>query len=428
MKKNIHYAWIILLITFASLMLAQGIRLSFGAFLTPWEEAFQSSRAEISAVALVSYLVFGLFQPFIGRLIDRIGAKKVLMLSVLVVSLSMLVTALATKPWHLMLIYGIIASVGFGGASNVLGTVVVTKWFSAKRGLAIGMMTAGTASGQFLIVPLSIVLIHLFGWSQAVMMLGLLLLVVMVPVIYFFYASLPEERGLDPYGGTGEQTDPRQAGMEEEERPSLFAVLGGLFRRRAFLFLLLPFFVCGFTTSGLIDTHLVPFAEFCGFSAAIAGTAVSALALFNFGGTILSGYLSDKWDSRYMLGGLYGIRALTIVILLVIIYDPVLFGFALGHSFLLMLFSVSFGVVDFSTVAPTMNLASLYFPPQALGFIIGLFFFSHQVGAALGAYVPGVLFDLTGGYDITFYMAMALCILASCMSFLLPKQEKSSRV
>ncbi len=402
-------------------MLVQGVRLSFGAFLTPWEDSFQSSRAEISAVAFVSYLVFGIIQPFIGRLIDRIGAKKVLMISVLVVSLSMLLTSLATESWHLMVIYGFIASIGFGGASNVLGTVVVTKWFTARRGLAIGIMTAGTASGQFFVVPLSIFAIYIFGWNMAIMLLGLLLLVVLVPIIYFFYASLPRERGVEPYGG-----QPAQIKQEEKKKPSLFAVLSQLLRSRSFLFLLLPFFVCGFTTSGLIDTHLVPFAQYCGLSAAFAGTAISVLALFNFSGTIVSGFLSDKWDCRYMLGGLYGIRSLTIVLLLVIIYQPAMFGFVISNSFLLMLFSVSFGIVDFSTVAPTMKLASQYFDPSAVGFIIGLFFFSHQIGAALGSYVPGLIFDITGGYEATFIMAIMLCVLASLMSFLLPKAKETS--
>lgn len=422
MSRKKHYAWVILIITFAALMLVQGIRLSFGAFLTPWEDSFQSSRAEISAVAFVSYLVFGIIQPFVGRLIDRIGAKKVLMISVLVVSVSMMLTSVATTPWQLMVIYGVIASVGFGGASNVLGTVVVTKWFTARRGLAIGIMTAGTASGQFFVVPLSIFTIYAFGWNMAIMLLGLLLLVVIAPVIYFFYVSLPEERGINPYGGPHTQVNLKQ---EEKKKVSPFAVISQLLRSRSFLFLLLPFFVCGFTTSGLIDTHLVPFAQYCGLSAAFAGTAISVLALFNFSGTIVSGFLSDKWDCRWMLGGLYGIRALTIVLLIVIIYEPTLFGFVISNSFLLMLFSVSFGIVDFSTVAPTMKLASQYFDPSALGFIIGLFFFSHQIGAALGSYVPGLIFDATGGYEGTFYMAIILCVIASLMSFLLPKVKNA---
>lgn len=421
MRGKAHYAWVILIITFSSLMLVQGIRLSFGAFLTPWEDSFQSSRAEISAVAFVSYLVFGIFQPFIGRLIDRIGAKKVLMISVLVVSVSMLLTSFATKAWHLMMIYGVIASIGFGGASNVLGTVVVTKWFSARRGLAIGIMSAGTASGQFFVVPLSILAISAYGWNMAIMLLGLLLLVVLIPVIYFFYASLPKERGIDPYGGQTGQIEQRK--QTKQTNASVFILLRHLLQSRPFLFLLIPFFVCGFTTSGLIDTHLVPFAQYCGFSAAFAGTAVSVLALFNFSGTIVSGFLSDKWDCRYMLGGLYGIRSLTIVLLLAIIYQPTLFGFAISHSFLLMLFSISFGIVDFATVAPTMKLAGHYFDQSAVGFIIGLFFFSHQVGAALGSYVPGLLFDATGGYKLTFLIASLLCVLASLLSFLLPRKK-----
>lgn len=419
MRKGIHYGWIILAITFITLLLVQGIRLSFGAFIEPWEESFQSSRTQITLVSLISYLVFAVLQPFIGRLIDKIGMKKIVIISVLTVGAALLFTTFASKPWHLIILYGIVASIGFGGTSNVIGTLVVAKWFTKKKGLAMGIMSAGTATGQFSVVPFSIFLIEAYSWETAILILGLTVLFLLLPLLLFLFRPTPEEMGQQPYGGYDKKPERIVlAGNSEIKRKTFLFT-------RPFLFLFFSFFICGVTTSGLIDTHLVPFAQYCGFSAAFAGTAVSVLALFNFTGTIASGYLSDKWDSRYILGFLYGARALTIVILLVIVNETSIFGYFITESHLLIIFSISFGVVDFATVAPTMKLASEYAEKGVIGLMIGLLFFGHQVGAALGSFLPGVFFDLYGGYDITFILSIILCVIASVMCFMLPKFNQS---
>ncbi|MED1602711.1 MFS transporter [Alkalihalophilus marmarensis] len=419
-NKGIHYSWIVLLVTFIALLFVQGIRLSFGAFIEPWEESFEASRAQITSVSLVSYLVFAVLQPFIGRLIDRIGVKRVVIWSIVVVGAAMILTAFATKPWQIVLLYGVMASIGFGGMSNVVGTLVVAKWFTVKKGFAMGIMSAGTATGQFSVVPLSILMIEAIGWKLTVMILGMIVLIVLLPIILLLFKASPKEKGIEPYGGALPETVPvSPEGNSLTSKPK-----GSFFLQRPFLFLFFSFFICGFTTVGLIDTHLVPFAQYCGFTAATAGAAVSTLALFNFSGTIVSGYLSDKWDSRWMLGGLYGLRGLTIIILLVIVHEQRFFTFFLGQTELLFIFAISFGIVDFATVAPTMKLASEYAGKTIIGLMIGLLFFGHQIGAALGSFIPGVLFDQTGSYDITFVTAIILCLAASIMCFMLPRPKQ----
>ncbi len=178
MRNRIHYAWIVLGLSFLALLSAQGVRLSFGAFMQPWEEEFSTSRGVISLVAFISYAIFGLSQPFIGRLIDQYGVRYILSFSVLLIGLSTIATFFATSPWQLMVIYGIIASIGFGGASNVAGSVAITNWFVEKRGFAIGLMSAGSAGGQLLLVPLSLFMIGKLGWQNTVLILGLFLILV----------------------------------------------------------------------------------------------------------------------------------------------------------------------------------------------------------------------------------------------------------
>ncbi|MDZ5472763.1 MFS transporter [Bacillus sp. 31A1R] len=418
--KKIHYAWIVLFLSFIALLSAQGVRLSFGAFVSPWEIDFSTSRAIVSLIAFVSYLVYGLSQPYIGRLIDTYGVRMILSFSILLIGVTTILTYFATNPWQLIIIYGVISSIGFGGASNVAGSIIVANWFSEKRGFALGLMSAGTAVGQLLLVPFSLYLISHFGWKNTVLILGFFLVFVIFPIIFFFIRNFPADKGIEAYGNI--ETHQKKLATKEETpstTPKHLSIIQ-LLKNKAFLFLLLPFFVCGVTTSGLMDTHLIPFAQVCGFSPAVTGTAVSLLAGFNIAGTIFSGYLADRLNPKYILTILYGSRALTIVLLILISSDQHLFQFAITQSHLLIIFAITFGIVDFATVAPTIKLATTYFKHLSVGGVIGWLFLSHQVGSALGAYIPGVLFDLTGGYNISFVLSICLLVVASIFSYLLP--------
>jgi MFS family permease len=417
MKFHIHYAWIILGLAFLALLSAQGVRLSFGAFIAPWENEFSTNRGIISLVAFISYAVFGFSQPIIGRLIDQYGVRTILSYSVLLIGISTILTFFATTPWQLMIIYGFIASIGFGGASNVAGSVAITNWFVEKRGFAVGLMSAGTAGGQLLLVPLSLFLINELGWKLTVVVLGLFLVIVVFPLLLIFLRTHPSEKNSTPLGA--KESIPL-ADSENKKEVNTVSIIT-LLKKKEFLFLLLPFFVCGVTTSGLIDTHLIPFAQYCGISTTVTGTAVSLLAAFNITGTIFSGYLADRFSCRIMLTFLYGSRALTIVFLLLLIGEPIMMGFFLSESYLLVIFAISFGIVDFATVAPTVKLATEYFRGLSVGVIFGWLFLSHQLGAAIGAYLPGVLFDITGNYTSSFIYSLLLLIGASCLCFMLPK-------
>lgn len=185
-----------------------------------------------------------------------------------------------------------------------------------------------------------------------------------------------------------------------------------ILRRKEFWYLGIPFFVCGITTTGMIDTHLIPFAHDHGNGDAITSAAVGVLALFNIIGTAGAGLLVDHYDPRKMLGLLYALRAVSLVVVL-----------GLNEGFWLIQFGVLFGLVDFATVAPTQTLVTRYFGARYLGFVFGLVLASHQVGSALGSWLPARIYDTTGSYDASFVGAAATLVVASALSFLLPSWQ-----
>lgn len=326
-------------------------------------------RGTISLISTISFIVYGISQPVIGRLVDKWGARAVLSWSALLTGVSIFLTCFVTSPWQLFLLYGLGVSLGVGGASNVAASVLVVNWFSKKRGLAFGIMEAGFGAGQMLLVPGSLMLIHWFSWKLTVVVLGLLLIVIVFPAALLMLRNNPSEKNAEPIGGL--------AATEKETTPKSTALsVTGMFRMRQFWFLILPFLICGFTTVGLMDTHLIPFSHDHGFSTTVTSAAVSLLAGFNIAGILLSGIVADRWSSRKILCFLYAVRALSIVIL---IYSH--------EPYLLLAFAILFGLVDFATVAPTQMLATQYFQNYSIGLMIGWLSLAHQIGSALGAYV-----------------------------------------
>ncbi|WP_420976720.1 MFS transporter [Bacillus vallismortis] len=407
--KRLHYAWIIVSVTFLILLAVQGVRLSFGAFVEPWERQFSMDRGTISLISTISFIVYGISQPVIGRLVDKWGARAVLSWSALLTGISIFLTCFVSSPWQLFLLYGLGVSLGVGGASNVAASVLVVNWFSKKRGLAFGIMEAGFGAGQMLLVPGSLMLIHWFSWKLTVMVLGLLLIVIVFPAALLMLRNNPSEKNAEPIGGV--------AAAEKETAPNTTALsLTGMFRMRQFWFLILPFLICGFTTVGLMDTHLIPFSHDHGFSTTVTSAAVSLLAGFNIAGILLSGMVADRWSSRKILCFLYAVRALSIVIL---IYSH--------EPYLLLGFAILFGLVDFATVAPTQMLATQYFQNYSIGLMIGWLSLAHQIGSALGAYIPGVIYTVTGEYTMAFYLSIGMLVLASVMNVMLREPAEVTR-
>jgi sugar phosphate permease len=399
-----HYAWTVLALCFFAILCAQGVRLSFGAFVRPWEEAFGASRGTIALIGSLSFLVYGGSQPFVGRAVDRFGIRRTLALSTLVVAAGLALSAAAQTTWQLALTYGVIASLGFGGASGVAASVAVTYWFTTRRGLAFALVEAGFGAGQLLLVPTALFVVAAAGWRSTLLGGAALLAAVVAPVLWRRLRDRPEDVGLEPIGGP-------LAPVAADPASGPPAVgLRGLARSRGFWLLAAPFFVCGITTTGFVDTHLIPLAQDRGIPSGTTGLAVALLAAANVSGILASGPLADRVDNRLLLAALYGTRGLSFVVLALLVSGPALVGFAM-----------LFGLVDFSVVAPTQSLAARYVEPRTVGLAFGCLNAVHQLGSAVGAWLPGVAFDRTGSYDDVLVVSVVVLAAAALTCLTLPR-------
>jgi sugar phosphate permease len=408
-----HYAWTVLALCFFAILCAQGVRLSFGAFVRPWEAAFGASRGEIALIGSLSFLVYGGSQPFVGRAVDRFGIRRTLAQSTLVVAAGLALSAAAQSPWQLAVAYGVVASLGFGGASGVAASVAVTYWFTARRGLAFALVEAGFGAGQLLLVPTALLVVAAAGWRATLLGGAGLLAVVVAPILWRRLRDRPEDVGLEPIGGPLDDAGRPASGDDRggaAPAPAAAVGLRGLARSRGFWSLAAPFFVCGITTTGFVDTHLIPLAQDRGIPPATAGLAVALLAAANVSGILASGPLADRVDNRLLLAALYGTRGLSFAVLALLVSGPALVGFAM-----------LFGLVDFSVVAPTQSLAARYVEPRTAGLAFGCLNAVHQLGSAIGAWVPGVAFDRTGSYDSVLVVAIVVLAAAALTCLTLPR-------
>ncbi|MDP9616103.1 MULTISPECIES: MFS transporter [Streptomyces] len=399
MKKRtaprVHPAWGMLALVLLGLLAAQGTRIAFGAFVPAWREGLHAGLGTISLIGLVSYLVYGFTQPLVGQLAGRFGPRTVLSGGIFVAGAGLLLSSAASSVPGLLGLYGILATLGFSAASGVTAGLVVRHWFTERRGLAFGLVESGFGAGQFVFTPLSLFLIEAYGWRTTLVIEGILLVAAVGPLVGLLLRSAPGDSGPGPYGGPDPAdragATPGRAGIRVRE------VLGSPLMWG----LLAPFFVCGVTTTGLMDTHLVSIAHDHGASTALTGTAVGLLAAANIAGTVMSGPLSDRYHCARILALLYGTRALVLILLALAPYGV-----------WLVVLSVAFGLVDFATVAPTHLIATRHFPVESLGLIFGLLSMAHQLGASLGSYLPGVLHDLTGSYTPTLLGCSAALLVA----------------
>ena len=196
-----HYAWTVLALCFMAILFAQGLRLGFGAFVRPWEDEFGVSRGAITLIGSLSFLVYGGGQPFVGRAVDAFGIRRTLAVSTLLVTAGLALSAASRSPAQLALAYGVVASLGFGGASGVAASVAVTYWFTQRRGLAFGLVDAGFGAGQLLLVPIILAAIPAVGWRTATVAAAVLLAVGVAPVLWRYLRDRPEDVGQLPIGG-----------------------------------------------------------------------------------------------------------------------------------------------------------------------------------------------------------------------------------
>ncbi|HEX9269416.1 MAG TPA: MFS transporter, partial [Candidatus Limnocylindria bacterium] len=366
-----HYAWMVVGVTFTALLVAASVRAAPGVLITPLESEFGWDRAAISAAIAISLLTFGLGGPVSGTLVERFGPRKVILGGAVSIAAGLAAMLALHDLWQLFLFWGVVVGVGTGAVGNVVGATVAHRWFRSHRGLVIGLFGAATSTGQLIFVPAMAALTVAVGWRGAIWLLVAACIAVLLPVAVFM-RDRPEDAGVRAFG--------EQIVVSDEERAAdrRSTPLRQAMRTTDFWLLAGSFFICGYTSNGLVGTHLIPHALEHGFTAVTAASAVGVMGAMNTVGTLASGWLSDRYDNRRLLAVYYGFRAISLSVL------PLVFEVRD-----LYLFAILYGLDWIATVPPTANLVAQIFGRASLGTIYGWVFFSHMVGAALAAYAGG---------------------------------------
>ena len=404
--RRFHYAWVVVAVTLVTLMAAQAVRAAPGVIIVPLEQEFGWDRAAISLAVGVSLLTFGLGGPLGGWLLERLGPRRLLLGGIVLIGLGLFALINVSELWQLFVVWGIVIGLGTGAAGQVASAAIAQRWFRTHRGLIVGLFGGATSAGQLVFVPAMAALTVTMGWRSAIALLLGAVAVAVVPLALFM-RDRPSDVGQRAVG-EGETLTAAEKADDARRTPLRQAV-----RRREFWLLAMSFFVCGYTSNGLIGTHLIPHAVEHGFTEVAAAGAVALLGALNIVGTLASGWLTDRYDNRKLLAAYYGFRALSLFAL-PLIYD--LRG--------LLLFAVVYGLDWIATVPPTVNLTATIFGRASVGTLYGWIWFAHMVGAALAAYAGGFFRVLLGDYHLMFVSAGILGFIAVTLVSRIPESGR----
>lgn len=414
--KRIHYSWVILSITFFSIISAGIVRSSSGVFIVPFENEFGWDRSMISFAFATSLFLYGISGPFMAALIESIGLKKMMISAMLTLVVGVLLTYIMEKPWQLIFIWGIIIGLGSGLFLTVLSPYVANRWFEKRRGLAVGILTAATATGQLILLPILAIILETHSWRWAISLI-LILSLVMLIVILLFMKNSPVEMGILPYGQDKEKvaTYIRHSTSRKNPISTAFQALFEAVKVKEFWLLSGSFFICGLSTSGLIGTHFISYCIGFGFTAVAAASLLSFMGIFDLIGTTLSGWLSDRFDNRWLLFWYYALRGASLVFLPFALSD--------GSMTFLIIFSIFYGLDWIATVPPTINISRQVFGMEKSVVIYGWIFAAHQAGSAVAAGGAGIIYSLFNSYTWAFVLAGVFCVLASLFVIVIKKQK-----
>lgn len=408
-RRGYHYGWVVIAVTFfSSLCMAGAVGLP-GAFIIPFGKEFGWDTAQVSGALAIRLLLFGLMAPFSAALIERYGVLKVVLTAQALVVGGLLGGLVMTQLWHLVILWGIVVGVGTGLTALVLGAMLSARWFTARRGLVVGMLTAATATGQLTFLPLAAWLIEHVGWRMAVLpSVGCIALASILTVL--FLRDRPSDVGLMPFGEPIGAAMPAPAPAPSGNIfANAFGTLAMASRSLNFWLLAGTFFICGFSTAGLVQTHFISLCVDQGMTAVQGASMLAFMGAFDFVGTILSGYLSDRYDNRKLLFWYYGLRGLSLLWLPYSTFT--LYG--------LSIFVVFYGLDWIATVPPTVKLTAQTFGREKAGLVFGWIFASHQIGSAVAAFLGGAARTNYLTYMPAFVAAGVTCLAAAILVMLI---------
>jgi MFS family permease len=388
--------WSIVALGFLTLAMSFTVRSSISLAMPVWQGEFGWSRTFISGIAAAAMLVMAVVAPFAGRQVDRRGARHLLAIGLVAIGAGVVLVAIAqpgATAWLLPIGFAGVGAIGFGMIAQHVVASGIAQRFERNRGLAVGIGTAGSTAGQLLLMPALAYLMEAGEWRLAFVLLAIAC-ALLAPVTWF---RLPARHT-------------RTAGEGQEHAPGgIRADLVSLIRSPAFHAIFWSYTICGFTTSGVIETHLMPYASFCGFAPVPSATAYGVLSAVNLIGMIGAGWLSDRVNQPLLLAFIYLSRTAAFVLLEYVGAD---------YS-LLMIFAVLFGLFDYSTVPVTAGILARRLGVRMLGLSMGLLSAGHAIGGAGGAWLGGFVYDRTAGYATLWFTSMGLTLVAAILALAL---------
>ncbi|HTV37056.1 MAG TPA: MFS transporter [Xanthobacteraceae bacterium] len=401
-RRKIHYGWVIVGATLLTTVVTAAAMSTPGVLIVPLEQEFGWNDAQISSALAIRLMLFGLFGPFAAAFMNRYGVRAVMVSAVILISAGFIASLGMTQLWQLVLLWGIVVGVGTGLTAMVLAVTVATRWFNHRRGLVMGIFAASNATGQLLFLPLIAQAATSYGWRMALVLVCCMLALAGV-IALIFMRDRPSDVGLPLYGETAVSPPPSTGAGLISLLLSPIVVLKDAARTPIFWVLFGTFFVCGCSTNGLVQTHFITLCHDYGLAAVTAASVLAMMGFFDFFGTIGSGWLSDRFDPRWLLFWYYGLRGLSLL------YLP----FTNFTFYGLSLFAVFYGLDWIATVPPTVKITADRFGRERAGIVFGWVFAGHQIGAASAAFGAGLIRTEYFTYLPAFFIAGALCIVAA---------------
>ena len=405
-RHNIHYGWVMVAVTFFTALITAGTVGAPGVFIVPLQREFGWSAAEISSALSIRFILFGLMAPFAAALMNRYGLRNVTLAALLIVGSALVASLAMTKVWHLILLWGVVIGIGTGMTALVLGATIAARWFSARRGLVVGILTASVATGQLVFLPLLASVTERMGWRTALLLVCAMLALAAFAVLLVM-RDRPSDVGLRPFGDQGKEPLPAPPPSNAPIAAAALSALTDAAGTRVFWILFATFFICGASTNGLIQVHLIPMCLDFGIPQVQAASLLAAMGVFDFFGTIFSGWLSDRYDNRWLLFWYYGLRGLSLLML----------PFT-DFSF--------YGLDWIATVPPTVRLTAQRFGPERANLVFGWIFTGHQLGAACAAFGAGLSRTMLATYLPAFFIAGALCVVAALIALAISRTPKAA--
>jgi MFS family permease len=398
--------WLVVFVMFLALSMVSTTRASIGLAMPSLESEMGWSKSFISTVVACALIFMAIMSPLVGNLLDKFGPRLIMMAGLIVTAFALILSSQVTSPLQFMIFYAVFAGIGFGIVSKGVASATIARYFDHNRGFAVGIANAGSTAGHIALLPVMALILTTFGWRYGYIFLAVIC-ILLVPIV--FVLIKPEKPGAQHAKG--------RPGADEVVPEGLKGRLKMLFTNRTYLALLGSYTICGFTATGMIDTHFIPYAISCGIPVVVSATAYGVLAAFNMIGMALAGWLSDRINRPIMLAVIYVMRGLSYIILLMVpAYDVNL----------IWVFAVMFGIFDYSTIPVTTSLVASHVGIRIIGLSIGILAMFHSAGAALGAFLGGYLFDTFAKYDGVWISAVSVAMIAGMLALTI-KENRPSR-